>query len=222
MGTRDRRDREREQVRRRIMDAARDLFVRDGYEAVSMRRIADAIEYSPAAIYLHFKDKAELMRAICDADFASLFQRMRELGSIGDPVERIRQLGLLYVRIAVEHPNHFRLMFMTRPHPELMEKSPEEARQRGQGDPERDGYAFLRLSAQQAIKEGRFRPEFRDSHQAAQLFWAAVHGVAALHVTRVEADPWCPWRGTDSLARLMVDTVMRGVLADRPRKRGRR
>src|SRR5215213_11936500 len=72
MGTRERRDREREEIRAKILDAARDLFASQGYEAVSMRKIAEAIEYSPTAIYVHFDDKADLMRELCIRDFEGM------------------------------------------------------------------------------------------------------------------------------------------------------
>ena len=84
MGTQERRERERAGVRRRIMAAARRLFAAQGYEAVSMRRIADAIEYSPTAIYLHFRDKHALVREICAADFAALAVAFGELAAVAD------------------------------------------------------------------------------------------------------------------------------------------
>ena len=65
MGVRERRDREREEIRTRILDAARELFATEGYEAVTMRRIADRIEYSATAIYFHFRDKEALLQELC-------------------------------------------------------------------------------------------------------------------------------------------------------------
>src|SRR5688500_5144228 len=114
MGTIERRERERLEMRARIMDAARDLFAREGYEAVSMRRIAEAIEYSPTAIYVHFRDKQDLMFQICQADFVALAQGVAELQQVKDPIERIKRMGHAYIWFGVQHPNHYRLMFMTR------------------------------------------------------------------------------------------------------------
>ena len=71
MGPRERREREREETRTRILDAARELFAAEGYEAVTMRRIAERIEYSATAIYFHFKDKEALVKELCDVDFTS-------------------------------------------------------------------------------------------------------------------------------------------------------
>src|SRR3954467_1704141 len=124
MASIDRRERERLETRGRIMDAARDLFAREGYDAVSMRRIAEAIEYSPTAIYVHFRDKQDLMVQLCQSDFVALAIGVAELQKIADPVDRIRRMGHAYIRFGVEHPNHYRLMFMTRVEfpPEAVEK----------------------------------------------------------------------------------------------------
>src|SRR5438105_9099509 len=111
MASIDRRERERLETRTRIMDAARDLFAKEGYDAVSMRRIADAIEYSPTAIYVYFTDKAELMRELCRADFGAINAANADVLAIPDPIERIRRLGEGYIRFAISHPNHFSLMF---------------------------------------------------------------------------------------------------------------
>ena len=91
------------------------LIVTQGCESLSMRKIAEAIEYSPTAIYQHFADKDALIQEICRTDFASLASMSRQMSAITDPIERIRQMGYGYIRFAVEHPEHYRLMFMT-PH----------------------------------------------------------------------------------------------------------
>src|SRR5438128_10785163 len=101
MGVMERKAREREELKQQILDAARELFVRDGYEAVSMRKIADVIEYSPTAIYVHFADKLALMRELCSHDFKSLARVFNDLATVTDPVERIRQTGHTYIRFAV-------------------------------------------------------------------------------------------------------------------------
>src|SRR5829696_6855528 len=118
MGTKERRDRERDEVRTKILDAARTLFVEQGYDAVSMRKIADAIEYSPTAIYVHFTDKAALMQQLCQHDFQSLAHVFHDLAQIADPIERIRQTGHVYIKFAAAHPNHYSFMFM-RTHAEI-------------------------------------------------------------------------------------------------------
>src|SRR5947207_10890092 len=109
----ERREREREEVRRKILDAARDLFMTEGYEKVTMRRIAEAIEYSPTTIYNHFEDKDDLVQALCFEDFGRLFEHLQAQAAPADPLQAIRQLGLAYARFGLTYPNHYRFMFMT-------------------------------------------------------------------------------------------------------------
>ena len=84
MGTKERREREKEEIRQKILDAARELFVQEGYDAVSMRKIAEKIEYSPTAIYLHFKDKRSVLIALCDEDFLRLARELQKIGRVED------------------------------------------------------------------------------------------------------------------------------------------
>jgi AcrR family transcriptional regulator len=206
----DRRAREQAQIREKILAAARDLFVQHGYESVSMRKIAEAIEYTPPVIYTHFKDKSDLMRELCRRDFASLVDKTVRLRRVRDPIDRILKVGLAYIRFALEHPNHYRLMFMTPPPPDL-EPAPEDLA--NIGDPERDAYAMLTEAAIEAIGQGRLRPEFRDAHLVAQILWAGVHGLASLQITH-KSDPWITWRGVERLSRGLCESVLRGMLAD--------
>src|SRR5947209_10455818 len=144
MGVAERRDRERLELRAKIMDAARRLFADEGYEAVSMRRIAEAIEYSPTAIYLHFADKQALFGELCVEDFGKLAEMFQALAAIEDPIARIEQTGRTYVKFALEYPNHYRLMFMT---PRTGEEIPAEQLAK-RGNPTQDAYAFLRQAVE--------------------------------------------------------------------------
>ncbi len=219
MGTKERREREREQTRTKIMDAARELFVRDGYESVSMRKIAEAIEYSPTAIYIHFADKAELMQQLCEHDFRSLAHVSAELAAIGDPVERIRKLGHAYIRFAAKHPNHYRFMFMT-PHAEV--RGPDVLREAYEKDcrkdnPNENSYLLLQMACAEAIAQRRLRPELTDAHLVAQTFWAAVHGVSSIEIT-FQSDPWLPLAGLEARAATMVDAIIRGLVREGGKK----
>ena len=93
MGPRERREREREEVRTRILDAARELFASEGVDSVTMRRIADRIEYSPTAIYFHFRDKESLLAELCDYDFRNFAHGFNAIAQIPDAVERLRHVA---------------------------------------------------------------------------------------------------------------------------------
>jgi AcrR family transcriptional regulator len=208
MGVKERREREKSEMRASILDAARAMLLREGYESVSMRKLAEAIEYSPAAIYAYFPDKESLFREMCREDFGRLSSEFLELAELEDPVQRIREAGRVYIRFAAEFPNHYRLMFMTSHPPEIQ---PDETDLQTMGDPEKDGFAFLKSSVVQAIQRGCFRPELTDSDLIAQVLWAGVHGVASLQITHKD-DPWIDWRPLDERSRLMVDSLLRGML----------
>lgn len=205
MGSSERRERERLKVRGKILDAARKLFIQQGYDAVTMRKIAKRIEYSPTAIYVHFKDKETLLRELCAEDFQMLATAFQQVAMIEDPVERLRQTGRAYVDFAVRYPNHYRLMFMTPRPPDFQED------ESGKGDVQRDAYAFVVAVVKDAMAKGAFREECKDPDLLAQVLWAGVHGVVTLHLVLAK-DKWLDWRPLDATAQGMLDALYRGVL----------
>lgn len=210
MGTKERREREREELRAKILDAARELFAEEGYEAVTMRKIAERIEYSPTAIYLHFKDKRAVVRELCDHDFLVLAKKLQRISRIEDPLERLRAAGLAYVDFALEYPNHYRLMFMqSHPHPD-----PEEGEECAirKGNPEEDAYAFLHGTVVEAIASGRFRASLDDADLVAQSLWSAVHGVASIHIALGD-DEWIAWKPAKKTAKFLIDAMLDGLVA---------
>ncbi len=206
MGIAERRIREKTELKDRIMETAREMFAEEGYDSVSMRRIAERIEYSPTAIYVYFKDKESLIREICREDFGKLAVVSAKLAKVADPVERIRQLGNTYVRFAVENPNHYRLMFMTSlPKGELDEDDLE-----CKNDPDENSYAFLMQTVQEAFDQGRFRPEFKDPVLIVQTVWAMAHGIASLQIAKGN-DPWIEWASLSKRIGAGIDSVLRGM-----------
>lgn len=212
MGIAERRARQKVEMRELILNAARDLFAEQGFEAVTMREIAQRIEYSPTAIYGHFKDKMTLLQDLCAVDFLEFAQSFDQAAREKDPIERLKKIGLAYVRFALENPNHYRFMFMM-PLPEEAEPSAESLREY-KGRPDKDAYALLRTTVDAALKTGRFRPGFRDADEIAQVLWAGVHGVAALHIARAN-DRWIPWRPVEKSARVLVEAVLHGFLEEK-------
>ncbi len=204
MTSADRRARQKAQLQEHILDAARELFARQGFEAVTLRKIAAAIEYAPAAIYGHFKDKEELVRALCLRDCDQLSAEFAKLSSLADPLERIAAAGRTFVSFAAENPNHFRLLFLQ--HKQLSE---DEAMRARKGDPARDGYAFLHQAVQQAIDQGLLRPELREAELLAQTFWAGVQGVASIEIA-FQGDPWVELRPLAARAAAVIDALLTG------------
>jgi AcrR family transcriptional regulator len=206
MGVKERREREKLETRDLILDAARELFVNEGYEGVSMRKVAEKIEYSPTAIYVHFADKEELFRELCHQDFAHLAQVFQSAALPQDVVGRLKHIGRTYVEFGRQYPNHYKLMFMT-PHPPTeLDESDREVR----GNPEVDAYAFLKLTVRQAIDAGVFRAGLDDAELISQTLWAAVHGVISLQIAK-HCDSWVDWRPLEQRVELILDAVLNGL-----------
>jgi len=207
MGVKERREREKSATRDKILDAARELFVTEGYEGVSMRRVADKIEYSPTAIYVHFADKQQLFRELCHRDYARLAEALQSSVTTADPIERLRQIGAIYVEFGTHYPNHYKFMFMT-PHPgQEMDEIDRDMHR----NPEKDAYAFLKWAIRQAIDARRFRDGIEDPELISQTLWAAVHGVISLQIAK-GCDAWVEWRPMQDRAAMMLDITLRGLL----------
>lgn len=171
MGSAQRRARARENLRRSILDAARELFVTEDYNAVSMRRIAEKIEYSPTAIYLHFKDKQEILFCLIEEGFEILSERLERLDT-PDPIERLRQGGRIYLDFALTQSHYYKLMFQTGEGPVCEDY----LKQKDMG---KRAFGFIRGCVAGAVAQGKFRadiPEEILSH----VIWASVHGAVTL------------------------------------------
>jgi AcrR family transcriptional regulator len=207
MGVAERRDRQREEVRRKILDAARELFMAEGSERVTMRRIALAIEYSPTAIYNHFEDKDALLNSLCEDEFGRLLSLLATGSRPRSAVAWIRQLGLGYARFGLGYPNHYRFMFMT---PGAF------GRDHRPSAPAQQAFGLLRSAVKKAIDDGEFRKA--DVDAVAQVLWSSIHGAVALLVTfRRDRFPGAPAKA--DLVERVVENGIRGFLAGPSRRR---
>jgi AcrR family transcriptional regulator len=202
-----RRKQHQDELREKILDAARELFVAEGVEAVSMRKVAVKIGYSATTLYNYFEDKEALLHALCDADFGALHDSLKKIGRIADPIERLRRLGQAYIRFALRYPSHYRLLFMT----PRIHRDEDACHEIERGNPGQDAYAFLRQTVDLGLAAGVFRDEYRDAHLLSQVIWSAVHGVASLHLI-MSSDPWVQWRPVEEVARTAVEVMIRGLV----------
>lgn len=206
MGIQERRERERQELRVKILNAARELFAKRGYEAVTMREIARRIEYSPTALYGHFVDKETLFRELCRQDFSEFAQSLlREVSSVHDPVEQLCHAGIMYLSFAEHYPEHYRLMFLAE-HPDI---PPTEAER---NDPTQNAYIFLRALVVVLIDSGALRPELKDVDLVAQTIWAVVHGAAALDVNRKQTADWLDMKPRPARFQATLELVLRGLM----------
>lgn len=205
MGVIERRERERTELREKILDAARELFISEGFEGVSMRKVAQKIEYSPTAIYVYFKDKEDLFHQLCHEDFGKLAEVFQYVGEVSSPLERLKQIGRTYAEFGRRYPNHYKLMFMTPHPPQALDESDRAIK----GNPERDAYAFLKRTVEEAIAAGYLRPEYADAELVSQTLWAAAHGVISLQIAKCN-DGWVDWRALELRVETMLEITLRG------------
>lgn len=201
MGVQERRAREKKELRQEILDAARDMFVREGFENVSMRKIAEKIEYSPTTIYLYFRDKSDLLDCICEETFVRLIRKQVMLDqTVADPVERLERGLRVYIDFGLKHPNHYKVTFMNQSilNPELCPRS----REMGQ-----KAFGNLRGMLAECADKGLI--EISDLDATAQAVWAMVHGLASLMI----AKPHYHWVERGHLIDTLIANVMRGLNA---------
>jgi AcrR family transcriptional regulator len=173
MGVQERRARQKQGIREEILDAARALFVKEGYEHVSMRKIADKIEYSPGTIYLYFRDKAEIMERLCDETFSKLTQRMQAINADpSNPLEGLRRGLRTYVQFGIDNPNHYAVAFVQ------AKQLQEQRHQPGAGD---RCFDCLRAAVRRCVEADQLNCQ--DVEEVAQALWAGVHGVTTLLIT---------------------------------------
>lgn len=171
MGISERKERNKLQMRKQILEGAMKLFLEEGFGNVSIRRIADKIEYSPATIYLYFKDKDEILYALHTAGFEELHKRQQKLLSIRDLRKRIQKHGEVYIKFALENPEYYNLMFIMR--------SP--ARKIAEGDKlyiGRQSYCLFKDDVGRAIDAGIL--EKGDVELATFALWSTAHGIVSL------------------------------------------
>jgi len=202
MGVKERKLRQKKFLRQEILDAASELFVKEGFENVSMRRIAEKIEYSPTTIYLYFKDKAELLEQVCHETFARLTAHLtRILEQPGDPAERLKRGLLAYIRFGLENPHHYRATFMM-PIPEGFDRG----KYNRPDSPGMQAFDFLRRSVYDCVTAGKFPSS--DPEMISQTLWCGVHGITSLLIT---CERGFPWADKEQLIPFVVDTLIAGV-----------
>jgi AcrR family transcriptional regulator len=208
LGVRERQEREREAVSRGILDAARELFVAEGYDNVSLRKIAERIEYSPAAIYGYFPSKDDIFFALAEEGFRTLLGSAASCGTavdeVNDPVDHIRRALLGVFEFSKSHPEYYRLMFLDRSVPRI-------SKDWGRFGFVRDMRLQLDALIQSAIEAGRF-PAGSRPDVLFRIMLTAVHGAAVMRL----CDRLSPGEDADALARDALEAVLTGLRAGSP------
>jgi AcrR family transcriptional regulator len=201
MGTKERQDRERQAVTTSILNAARDLFVAEGYQSVSIRKIAERIEYSPAAIYSYFASKDDIFLALAGEGFHLLDEKVQAAMKTDDALENVRACWWAFYEFSQEQPAYFQLMFVDRSVPRITQQW--------------EGFEFLQqmltnaVSAiQKAIDAGAF-PKALSPNAAMHMLWAALIGPAVVNIRHRLASG----EDYDALARDVLNATIAGLQA---------
>ncbi|WP_119081129.1 TetR/AcrR family transcriptional regulator [Chitinophaga alhagiae] len=173
MGISDRKEREKQEMRRLIIEAAMRMFVDEGYEKTSIRAIAEKIEYSPGTIYLYYKDKDELLYEVQREAFGELLKAFQENAVSKDPWKRLTQVMHTYVEFGLTHPDLYDLMFIIR--------SPMKTADEKGGWTNGDAcFDYLNHTIQECIERQLIR--YKDNRVASLSVWSLGHGLVSLEV----------------------------------------
>ncbi len=183
MGVAERKAREKQARRQAILDAARDCFFRDGYEATTISQIADNVELSTGTLYLYFKNKEEIYVSILEEGLDILYALMKgaepEGGVAADFIEAHARA---YHRFYTDYGLYFDIMFFLR-------RPDKEVELQGDLEQKLEHQTGRCLGlVESAIRDGTSAGEFRrvDPHEATRVVWATMNGLMVLHEKRTE------------------------------------
>lgn len=200
----ERRAKQRGQLRQVILDAAREILVREGYDGLSMRKVADKTDYSPTAIYLHFKDRDDLVFCVCEELMAGL---VRELQAVAerhpDPLVALKKGLRRYVEFGLQHPQHYQATFGMS-HGEDPEK---DKRYLEPGTMSMEAFGFLPRLVAECVKQKKLAKV--DVHAASCALWAGIHGITSLLIVMPNFKWQDPDRVVDQLITMLIDGLRR-------------
>ena len=189
--------------RAEILEAAERIFIAEGYEGATIRKIADEVGVSSTALYMHFRDKDQILLEICTQVIEQLLSINSEISAQPvDSVVRVRMMLEAYVRFALENPNAYRLVFCSSPASASVQKQAA-TMEIGANCFERFVGVVREIAAEGRLRQG-------DARSAAQSLWAACHGLVALMITKPDFD----WAPADELMRVTIDGLLYGLVSD--------
>ena len=193
----------RESLRQEILDAARELFVREGYDATSVRRIAEKAGCSSGILYHYFEDKAAIMAQLVRETFGRLNARMQEVREDSTPpIDRLRRALRTYIDFGLDHPHHYGVLFRKPivPESKIVEVFQTEGQQ---------CFGCLQGLTAMTIASGGMRAGLTDPAEVAQALWVSVHGL----VSAMGGAKGFPFVERSRLVERQVDILIEGIRA---------
>ena len=177
MGVSERRIRERLDTRQSILATARELFLLKGFEATTIRNIAEKIEYSPSTIYQHFKDKNEIFYTIHSEAFAELVRYLNASEMHKNPMDQLIALGQIYVQFALENPELYDLMFIMEAPIDFLNYLEDANWIEG-----KMAFDYLKSVIANCIQQGLIKET--DLESLSYLIWSTVHGLVTISIRK--------------------------------------
>lgn len=175
MSISDRKAREKEALRALVLKGAKKLFLEKGIEQTTIRNIADEIDYSVGTVYVYFKDKNAILHDLHSIGFQELGGYFQELFSIEDPMERLKKMGVIYIKFAIENQEMYDLMFNVKAPMEFIENSNKEEWNEGVKT-----FGALKETVNQCIQSGHFQGHSLEA--LSFMIWSLVHGMCCLEI----------------------------------------
>lgn len=172
MGSSERKEREKAELKELILDTAKKILLKSGKQGLSIRKIANAIEYSPATIYLYFKDKDEILHELMEMGFMLKNRYMAHAFAEKDPITRLYEIGKAYITFGMENKDWYDLMFNSEEPMQHM------ARCREEWDQGMALFNFLTITCKEAIQKHQLTHLHEDT--MALHLWSSVHGLVNL------------------------------------------
>ena len=183
------------------------------------------IEFSATTIYLHFPNKEALVQEVCAMEFAPLARSLQQAESLTDAMERLRKIAALYVDFGLQHPEHYRVLFMRErindAVPPVLSHSGLQGPSSSATDEECTAlaastakeplpYDHLHRAIFKAMAAGCFKAEYRDVVLLAQSVWSCLHGVVALHLVRAQHST-VRWKPVQSILEMSLEALFNGM-----------
>jgi AcrR family transcriptional regulator len=201
LGVTERRARQKTLLKQEILDAARELLVREGYDGVSMRKVAEKIDYSPTAIYLHFKDRDDLIYSVCEEVLAGLVRELQAVAKQNpDPLAALKKGLRRYIEFGLSHPQHYLAVFGI---PRGAESGAEhKKRPNSMG---LQAFGFLPRLVGECVRLKKIRKV--DVDTTSRALWASIHGITSLLILMPGFDWGNRDRVIDQLLALLLGSL---------------
>lgn len=205
-------ERRRNKIRARILSAAETVFAREGAEGLSIRRLAENIDYSPAAIYKYFRSKDELVDELKESFFAQILENVHRIADRSTPfADRARDCLSTYIRVATDKPHHYAAAFAG----ESAASGPVDTEPGFDDTKKGQAFNVLRSMIAEGVEIGAFRREI-DPSLAAKSAWASMHGLVMM-IVHIPSFPALkqghPAMEREAFIEYHVDQLIRGMEA---------